>query len=56
MANAALRGKAIGHFLDRATAPTQDRHLQAAIMIEMHMRGSDAEIVVVVLGMNQALR
>jgi hypothetical protein len=55
MAHAAPSGQPIGHFLDGFAAATQYRHFQAAVMVEMHMRRGDAEAVVVVLGVDQAL-
>jgi hypothetical protein len=55
MPNAALGRELVGqvlHLIDRAA---QNGDFEARFVIKMNMRGGDAEIVVVVLGGNEAL-
>nr|WP_026439596.1 hypothetical protein [Acidocella facilis] len=56
VAHPALGGQRIGMALQRPRRATQNRHLQALIMAEMHMGGGDAEIMLMVLRLHQAQR
>jgi hypothetical protein len=56
VADAALAGDQIGEAPDRARRPAQHRHLQAGIVVQVDLQAGDAEVVVRVLLLGQALR